>query len=189
MIELMELRSGATGRRAGWAIRGARHARRVAGAGVWWLFWGVLTACAPAPIALSPGAPADGLATIRESDGFIVDEDGHVEISRVDDTPVPAGSAYQVATGKHKVELIRNSPTKASSAETYFLKAGAIYVAWNGCAIKTVKSNGAAETKRVCDRAPQLLPERALHCYEDDDRTSADCKNVLDEWTESGAAE
>jgi hypothetical protein len=129
------------------------------------------------------------VATIRESDGFIVDEDGHVEISRVDDTPVPTGSAYQVAAGKHKVELIRNSPTKASSADTYFFKAGASYVAWNGCATKTAKTNGTAEKKRVCDRAPQLLPERALHCYEENDRSSTDCKDVLDEWTGSGAAE
>jgi hypothetical protein len=152
------------------------------------LAWG-LAACGPAPIALSPGAPADGVATIRESDGFIVDEDGHVEISRVDDAPVPVGSAYQVAAGKHKVELIRNSPTKASSADGYLLKAGATYVAWNGCATKPVKTNGTTETKRVCDRAPQLLPERALHCYEEDDRTSTDCKNALDEWTASSAAE
>lgn len=154
-----------------------------------WVCASGLVACGPKPIALSPGAPADGVATIRESDGFIVDEDGHVEISRVDDTPVPTGSAYQVAAGKHKVELIRNSPTKAFSAETYFLKAGSSYVAWNGCATKAVKTNGTAETKRVCDRPPQLLPERAVHCYEDDDRTSADCKNAVDEWSESGATE
>lgn len=154
-----------------------------------WVWAGGLAGCGPAPIALSPGAPADGVATIRESDGFIVDEDGHVEISRVDDTPVPTGSAYQVAAGKHKVELIRNSPTKANSADTYFLKAGANYVAWNGCATKPVKTNDGVETKRVCDRAPQLLPERAVHCYEEDDRTSADCKSAMDEWTASGASE
>jgi hypothetical protein len=117
-----------------------------------------------------------------------VDEDGHVEISRVDDTPVPTGSAYSVSAGKHKVELIRNSPTKANSADTYFFKAGGKYVAWNGCAMKKVKENGSEETKRVCDQVPQLLPEEALHCYQEDDRTSTDCKSAIDEWSESGAA-
>ena len=191
MIELFTSRSTATGWRSGWATRRAEALDRsgsAAGACAWLMVWG-LVACGPAPIALSPGAPADAVATIRETDGFIVDEDGHVEISRVDDTPVPTGSAYQVAAGKHKVELIRNSPTKASSAGTYFLKAGAIYAAWNGCATKLVKTNDATETKRVCDRAPLLLPERALRCYEKDDRTSADCKDVVDEWSDSGAAE
>jgi hypothetical protein len=87
------------------------------------------------------------------------------------------------------VELIRNSPTKANSAETYFFKAGGKYVAWNGCATKTVKSNGGEETKRVCDRPPLLLPEEALHCYQDNDRTSADCKSVTDDWSASSGAE
>ena len=148
-----------------------------------------VVACAPSAIPLYGSAPAEGVATIRETDGFIVDEDGHVEISRVDDTPLPTGSAYAVSAGKHKVELIRNSPTKADSAETYFLKAGAKYVAWNGCATKTVKTNGSEETKRVCDQPPLLLPEEALHCYQENDRTSADCKRATDEWSESGAAQ
>ena len=148
-----------------------------------------VVACGPSAIPLYGSAPADGVATIREADGFIVDEDGHVEISRVDDTPLPTGSAYGVSAGKHKVELIRNSPTKANSAETYFLKAGGKYVAWNGCATKTVKTNGGEDTKRVCDQPPLLLPEEALHCYQENDRTSADCKSASDEWGESGAAE
>ena len=147
-----------------------------------------IAACGPSAIPLNGTAPSEGVATIREADGFIVDEDGHVEISRVDDTPVPTGSAYSVSAGQHKVELIRNSPTKANSADTYFLKAGGKYVAWNGCATKKVKENGGEETKRVCDRPPQLLPEEALHCYKEDDRTSADCKGATDEWSESGAA-
>ncbi len=188
MIEVRTSRSRSSRWPSGRRPRRAKYGS-AAGACGWWLWASSLVACGPAPIALSPGAPADGVATIRETDGFIVDEDGHVEISRVDDTPVPTGSAYQVAAGKHKVELIRNSPTKASSADTYFLKAGASYVAWNGCATKTVKANDSAETKRVCDRSPLLLPERALRCYEEDDRTSADCKNALDEWSESGAAD
>src|SRR5258706_309485 len=43
-----------------------------------------IAACGPSAIPLNGSAPAEGLATIRETDGFIVDEDGHVEISRVD---------------------------------------------------------------------------------------------------------
>ena len=148
-----------------------------------------VVACAPAAIPLSGSSPAEGVATIREADGFIVDEDGHVEISRVDDTLVPTGSTYSVSAGKHKVELIRNSPTKANSAQTYFLKAGGKYVAWNGCATKTVKEKGGEETKRVCDRPPLLMPEEALHCYQDNDRTSADCKSATDDWADSGAGE
>ena len=147
------------------------------------------TACVPSAIALNGSAPAEGVATISEADGFIVDEDGHVEISRVDDAPIPTGSAYTLSAGKHKIELIRNSPTKASSAETYFLKAGGKYVAWNGCAIKLVEKDGNEEEKRVCDQQPQLLPKEALHCYQKNDRTSADCKSATDEWSESGADE
>jgi len=148
-----------------------------------------VAACGPSAIPLNGSAPAEGVATIREADGFIVDEDGHVEISRVDDTPVPTGSTYSVSAGKHKVELIRNSPTKANSADTYFLKAGGKYIAWNGCAMKTLKENGSEAKKRVCDRPPQLLPEEALHCYQEDDHTSGNCKSATDEWSESGAAE
>ena len=148
-----------------------------------------LAACGPSAIPLNGTAPAEGVATIREADGFIVDEDGHVEISRVDDTPVPTGSAYSVSAGKHKVELIRNSPTKANSNATYFLKAGGKYVAWNGCATKIVAKNGSEESQRVCDGPPQLLPEEALHCYQEDDHTSADCKSATDDWSEAGAAE
>lgn len=119
----------------------------------------------------------------------MVDEDGHVEISRVDDTPVPAGSSYQLSAGKHKVELIRHSPTKASSAESYFLAAGRKYVAWNGCAIKRVNKGESAQEERVCDQPPQLLPEDALGCYQNDERTSADCAAKTDEWRESGAGQ
>jgi hypothetical protein len=118
-----------------------------------------------------------------------VDEDGHVEITRVDETPVPTGSSYQVSAGKHKVELVRNSPTKASSAETYFLKAGAKYVAWNGCATKLVEKDGNEEEKQVCDHEPQLLPVEALRCYQNNDRTSSECKAATDEWSESDGNE
>ncbi len=147
------------------------------------------TACGPSAIPLHGSAPPEGIATVSETDGFIVDEDGHVEITRVDDTPVPTGSTYQLAAGKHKVELIRNSPTKASSADTYFLKAGGKYVAWNGCATKTVEKDGKEEEKRVCDQPPQLLPTEALHCYQNNDRTSSDCKAATDEWSESDGNE
>jgi hypothetical protein len=158
-------------------------------AGKWLLGALAVSACGPSAIPLHSGAPAEGIATINETDGFIVDEDGHVEITRVDDTPVPTGSSYQLSAGKHKVELIRNSPTKASSAETYFLKAGGKYVAWNGCAIKTVEKDGKEEEKRVCDQQPQLLPTEALHCYQTNDRTSSDCKAATDEWSESDGNE
>jgi hypothetical protein len=148
-----------------------------------------LAACGPSAIPLGGATPGEGVATVSETHGVVVDEDGHVEITRVDETPVPEGSKYSIAAGKHKVELVRNSPTKASSAETYFLKAGGKYVAWNGCATKTVEKDGAEEEKRVCDQQPQLLPAEALHCYQNDDRTSADCKAATDEWSESGADE
>src|SRR4051812_39167078 len=162
----------------------ANRARASASAFVLCVFG--IVACGPSAIPLNGTAPAEGVATIREPDGFIVDEDGHVEISRVDDTPVPAGSAYSVSAGKHKVELIRNSPTKANSAGTYFLKAGGKYVAWNGCGTKKVEKTGSKEPQLLCPRSPQLLPEQALHCYQEDDRTSAECKSATDEWSEAG---
>lgn len=152
-------------------------------------------ACSPAAIPLNGDLPGDQRATLREVENL----GGWVDITRVDQNPVPEGKAYAVSAGKHKIELVRHSPTSGSSAETYFVKGGGEYVTWDGCVREIDPKTG--EEKREVDQktgeekdrlsceAPQLLPAEALHCYQENERTSEDCKALTDEWSESGGNE
>jgi hypothetical protein len=152
-------------------------------------------ACSPAAIALNGDLPEAERATLREAENL----GGKVEITRVDGNPTPEGSAYWVSAGKHKVELVRHSPTTDGSAETYFVKGGAVYVTWDGCVREVDPKTG--EEKREVDQKtgeekdklrcepPQLLPEDALDCYQQNERTSEECKAITDSWSESSGNE
>lgn len=155
----------------------------------------VLAACSPAAIALNGDLPEAERATLREVENL----GGWVEITRVDQKPTPDGSAYWVSAGKHKVELVRHSPTTDGSAETYFVKGGQVYVAWDGCVremdpktgeekVEIDQKTGEEKAKLSC-LPPQLLPEEALHCYQRNERTKGECKSLTDSWSESGGNE
>jgi hypothetical protein len=154
-----------------------------------------LTACSPAAIPLNGDLPKDEIATLREVENL----GGWVDITRVDQNPVPEGKAYAVSVGKHKIELVRHSPTSGSSAETYFVKGGGEYVTWDGCVLdvdpKTdeVRREADQKTGELKDmfrcEPPQLLPADALECYQRNERTSEDCKDKTDTWNESSGNE
>lgn len=155
-----------------------------------------LAACSPAAIPLNGDLPSEERATLREVDNL----GGKVEITRVDLNPTPEGSAYWVSAGKHKVELVRHSPTSASSAETYFVKGGAEYVTWDGC-VREVDQKTGEEKREIdqktgeereklnCELPPQLLPAGALRCYQHNERTTDECKALTESWSESSGNE
>lgn len=155
----------------------------------------LLSACKPAVIAVNGDLPENEVATLREVENL----GGWVEITRVDQNPLPEGAAFGVSAGKHKIELVRQSPTSGSSAETYFVKGGHEYAAWDGC-VKDIdpktgdqrqeKDQKTGELKDMlrCEN-PQLLPAEALSCYQKNERTSEDCKALTDTWNESSGNE
>jgi outer membrane protein assembly factor BamB len=155
----------------------------------------VLAACSPAAIPLNGDLPEAERATLREVENL----GGWVEITRVDQKPTPDGSAYWVSAGKHKVELVRHSPTTDGSAETYFVKGGQVYVTWDGCVremdpktgeekVEIDQKTGEEKAKLRCE-PPQLLPEDALPCYQQNERTKGECKALTDSWSESSGNE